>query len=234
MTASQMIRQLQRGSTCSGPRLPGWKQIRKHRATIWLGFRKPFLFVTGILRPLKIRSKTNSSHCWIAMSSWIVWLARFLWLKLMPSLARTVILAIGTIWEEPEQSGFPDSWVLLNYISTFICFPQEWNEVQACHKDSDTALGPGPYKIKVWGKRTVSKGNHRSCLRSMRKSFIRICRHEFYICFTRSAKYNLRSNQIHFKRRWEKKEEEDKEEAEGFTSAGIFTALWYLATEECD
>lgn len=124
-TACHTIRRLQQGSTCSGPRLPGWKQIRKHRATIWLGLRKPFLFVTGILRPLKIRSKTNSSHCWIAMSSWIVWLARFLWLKLMPSLAKTVILAIGTIWEEPEQSGFPDSWVPLNYMSAFICFPQE-------------------------------------------------------------------------------------------------------------
>lgn len=157
MTASHVIRQLQWGNTCSGPRLPGWKQIRKHRATIWLGFRKPFLFVTGILRPLKMRSKTNSSHCWIAMSSWIVLLARFLWLKLMPSLAKTVILAIGTIWVEPEQSGFPDSWVLLNYISAFICFPQEWNEVQACHKDSDTALDPAMCKIKVWGKEQYQK-----------------------------------------------------------------------------
>lgn len=109
MIASHMMRQLWWGSTCSGPRLPGWKQIRKHRATIWLGFRIPFLFVTSILRPLKIRSKTNSSHCWIAVSSWIVWLARFLWLKLMPCLAKIVMLAIGTIWEEPEYSI---SWLL--------------------------------------------------------------------------------------------------------------------------
>lgn len=141
-TASHTIRRLHWESTCSGPRLPGWKQIKKHRATTWLGFRKPFLCVIGILRPLKIRSKTNSIHCWIAMSSWIVWLARFLWLKLMPCLAKTVTLAIGTIWEEPTQSGFPDSWVPLNYTSAFICFPQEWNEVEASHKDSNTTLDP--------------------------------------------------------------------------------------------
>ena len=107
MLASHTIRQKQRRSTGSAPRSPGWKQIRKHRAAIWLGFRKTFLFVTGTLRPLKIRSKTNSSQCWTAMSSRIVWLARFLWLKLMPHLAKAIILAIGTIWEKPQQSGFP-------------------------------------------------------------------------------------------------------------------------------
>lgn len=157
MTASHAIRQLQWGGTCSGPRLPGWKQIRKHRATIWLGFRKTFLFVTGVLRPLKIRSKTNSPQCWIAVSSWIVWLARFLWLKLMPYLAKNVLLAIGTIWEEREQSGFPDSWVPLNYVSVFICFPQEWNEMQATHKDLTTTLDPVIWKIRVWKKKTLSK-----------------------------------------------------------------------------
>lgn len=130
------------------PRLPGWKQIRKPRATAWLGFRKTFLFVTGILRPLKIRSKTNSSQCWIATSSWIVGLARFLWLKLMPCLAKTVIRAIGTIWEEPEQPGFPDSWVPLNFVSAFICLPQEWNEMQAKYKDLTTTLDPVMCKIR--------------------------------------------------------------------------------------
>lgn len=104
------------------------KQIRKHRATIWLGFRKPFLFVTSILRPLKIRSKTNSSHCWIATSSWIVWLAKFLRLKLILCLAKSVTRAIGAIWEEPEEPGFLHSWVPLNYISAFI-----W--VQTSHKN---------------------------------------------------------------------------------------------------
>lgn len=150
-------------SSCSGeahalvPRGPGWKQIRKHRATVWLGFRKPFLFITGILRPLKIRSKTNSSHCWIAVSSWIVWLARFLWLKLMPCLAETMILATGTIWREAEQPGLPDSWVLLNYVSAFVCFPEGWNEMQACHQDSNTALDSVMCKIRVWEKRIPSK-----------------------------------------------------------------------------
>lgn len=126
------------------------KQIRKHRAAIWLGFRKPFLFVTSILRPLKIRSKTNSSHCWIATSSWIVWLAKFLQLKLILCLAKAVTRAIGAIWGEPEEPGSLHSWVPLNYISAFICLPDEWSGAQTSHKNSNAPFDPGICKIRAW------------------------------------------------------------------------------------